>query len=314
MKKIDEFLAGVHRAAIAGHVHPDGDCVGSVMGTWLYLRDNFPEIQADVYLEQPSSKFGFIEGFDRIHTEVREDDYDLLILLDISSRDRIGVAGELVEKAGKTLCFDHHKTNTDSYTWKFNIPEASSASEVVFDFMDPEKISEKCAEALYMGMAHDTGIFQYSCTSPKTMRSAALLMEKGIPFSRIVDNTFYQKTEVQNRILGEVLSNMQTMFDGKLIIGIAAYENLERLGCSAADTDGIVSQLRNTKDAEAALFLYEKEPGCFKASLRSKEYADVSKVASDFGGGGHVRAAGCTVNGTAEEVLKRLTERIGQEL
>lgn len=314
MSRIDEFLNGVRTVAIAGHVNPDGDCVGSCMATYLYLRDNFPEIEADVYLEHFKPEFRFIEEIDNVKSRLLDKDYDLLILLDISSKDRIGVAGSLTEKTGKVLCFDHHVTNREQYTWLINDPQASSASEVVYRYMDPDKISEKCAEAIYMGIVHDTGVFQYSCTSPETMRIAAGLMEKGIPFNRIIDKTFYQKTSLQNQLLARTLMESIQMFGGKLIIGYLKNKDISFYGAVSTDMDGIVSQLRNTAGVEVAVFMYEKEPGVFKVSLRSSEKVDVSAIAQKFGGGGHVRAAGCVMQGSIYDVINNLTLYLERDL
>uniref|UniRef100_I5AVF1 Exopolyphosphatase-like enzyme n=1 Tax=Eubacterium cellulosolvens (strain ATCC 43171 / JCM 9499 / 6) TaxID=633697 RepID=I5AVF1_EUBC6 len=314
MSRIDEFLNGVRTVAIAGHVNPDGDCVGSCMATYLYLRDNFPEIEADVYLEHFKPEFRFIEGIGNVKSRLLDKDYDLLILLDISSKDRIGVAGSLTEKTGKILCFDHHVTNREQYTWLINDPQASSASEVVYRYMDPDKISEKCAEAIYMGIVHDTGVFQYSCTSPETMRIAAGLMEKGVPFNRIIDKTFYQKTSLQNQLLARTLMESIQLFGGKLIIGYLKNRDISFYGAVSTDMDGIVSQLRNTAGVEVAVFMYEKEPGVFKVSLRSSEKVDVSAIAQKFGGGGHVRAAGCVMQGSVYDVINNLTLYLERDL
>lgn len=315
MTRLNDFLEGVKTVAIAGHVNPDGDCVGACMGTYLYLKENRPDIQADVYLEKPKDCFYFIEDLDKAKQVCEEKPYDLLILLDISSADRIGVAQPLLETAGKILCFDHHVTNKEHFTWLFNYPELSSASEVLFNYLDPEKISEKCAEALYTGIAHDTGIFQYSCTSPTTMRVAAFLMEKGVPFNRIIDETYYQKTYVQNQIMGRTLMESIMMFDGKLIIGYVKNRDMAFYGLIPSDMDGIVSQLRNTVGVEVAIFMYEKSVGTWRVSLRSKEKVDVSRIAQKFGGGGHVRAAGCTMEGSSQyDVINNLTYYLEKEL
>ena len=305
---IGDYLDGVRSIAIAGHVNPDGDCVGSALGMHLYLRENYPEITTTVFLENVRNEFRFLEDADQVCTSVDEvRPYDMILLVDISSRDRIGVIQDLLPLAGKTLCFDHHVTNRDSYTWLFNYPDMSSTSELIFHFMDPEKVSEKCAEALYMGIVHDTGVFQYSCTSPTTMRTAAVLMEKGIQFSRIVDDTYYQKTYVQNQIMGRTVMESILILGGRLIIGYVKNRDMIFYGAEPKDMDGIVNQLRNTIGVEVAIFMYEKEPSVWKVSLRSKDYVDVSAVAQKFEGGGHVRAAGCTMNGSQYDVINNLT-------
>ncbi len=312
--KLDEILAGVKTAAIAAHVNPDGDAVGSCMGMYHYLKDNYPQIHADVYLEDPKKVFDFLEDMDLVRRKCDPQPYDLLILLDISSRDRIGVADALLETAEHIVCFDHHVTNRENFDWVFNCPDISSTCEVVYGFLDPDKIGKSCAEALYMGMAHDTGIFQYSSTTPTTMRIAASLMEKGIPFSKIIDDTYYQKSYVQNQIMGRTLMESIMMFDGKLIIGYVKNRDMNFYGVSASDMDGIVNQLRNTAGVEVAVFMYEREPGSFKVSLRSRERVDVSAIAQHYGGGGHVRAAGCTMQGSQYDVINNLTLYLEKEL
>ena len=193
MKKIDEILNGVSCMAIAGHVRPDGDCIGSCLGLYQYLRDNRPEIQADVYLEDPRPEFSYLPGFSEVKTSCEEKEYDLVVLLDVSSEERIGVAAPLLAKAGKTICIDHHVTNTEYCEINHVEPDASSACEVLFGLLEEEKISEPCAEALYTGIVTDSGVFQYSSTSPHTMRVAAALMEKGVPFTRIIEDAFFKK-------------------------------------------------------------------------------------------------------------------------
>ena len=310
MTKLEEFLENVHTVAIAGHVNPDGDCIGSCMGMYLYLRDNYPDIRATVYLEPYREVFSFIEDLDLAKDTCDPEPVDLLILLDISSRSRIGVAAPLTETAAKTVCLDHHVTNRDSYTWLHNEPETSSACEVLYGFLDPKKITPACAAALYTGMVTDSGVFQYSSTTPKTMRVAANLMEYGIPFSQIIDKTFFQKTLGQNRIMGKVLMESRTLYGGRVIIGSAAYADMQTFGVEKKDMDGIVSELRNTIGVEVAVFLYEQEAGDVKVSLRSREHVDVSLIAKALGGGGHMRAAGCNVEGTLEEAAGIITEAL----
>ena len=306
MAKIDEYLQGVKSVAIAGHVNPDGDCIGSCLGIYLYLRDNYPDIRATVYLESWREVFSFIEGMENVQQSCDPAPVDLLILLDISSASRVGVASPLLDTAEKTLCIDHHVTNTGTYTWFHNEPQTSSASEVLYGFLDPEKVSADCAAALYTGIVNDTGVFQYSSTSPKTMRVAAELMEKGIPFTQIIDQTFFQKSYGQNRMMGKVLLESRMLFDGKVIFGSARQSDMEAFQIEAKDMDGIVSELRNTIGVEVAAFFYELREGVCKVSLRSRQLVDVSRVAQALGGGGHLRAAGCNVERTIEEAEEKV--------
>ncbi len=314
MAKIDEYLRDIKTVAIAGHVNPDGDCIGSCMGMYLYLRENYPGIRAEVYLESYRDVFSFIKGIKEAKNVCEPAPVDLLILLDISSTSRIGAASPLLDTAGKTLCIDHHITNKGTYTWFHNEPGVSSACEVLYGFLDPEKISADCAAALYTGIVTDTGVFQYSSTSPQTMRVAAKLMEKHIPFTEIIDGAFFQKSYGQNRMLGKVLLESRRMFGGHVIFGSALQSDMEAFQVEAKDMDGIVSELRNTIGVEVAVFLYELREGVFKVSLRSREHVDVSCIARAFGGGGHVRASGCNIEGTLEEAQEKITAELKQYL
>ena len=310
MKKIDEILNGVSCMAIAGHVRPDGDCIGSCLGLYQYLRDNRPEIQADVYLEDPRPEFSYLPGFSEVKTSCEEKAYDLVVLLDVSSEERIGVAAPLLAKAGKTICIDHHVTNTEYCEINHVEPDASSACEVLFGLLEEEKISEPCAEALYTGIVTDSGVFQYSSTSPHTMRVAAALMEKGVPFWKYIDECFYQRTYTQTQLLGRTLLTSMRLMEGRVIVATVTRRMLEFYGAQTEDIEGIIDQLRVTKGVEVALLLQEIDDQQYKVSMRSNTFVDVSKIAVYFGGGGHVKAAGCTMRGSLHDVVNNITEHI----
>lgn len=212
------------------------------------------------------------------------------------------------------MCVDHHITNPGFADENWIVADASSASELTWEIMEEEKISKHTAEALYMGIAHDTGVFQYSNTSPKTMQIAGSLIAKGINFSQIVDNTFYKKTYIQNQILGRALVESILLLDGRIIVGRVRQKDMEFYGAIPADLDGIVSQLRVTDGVEVAIFLYETGNHQYKVSLRSNGPVDVSAVCAYFGGGGHVKAAGCTMYGTVYDVINNLTLHIEKQL
>lgn len=315
MEKITSELKGVKTAGIAGHVRPDGDCVGACMGLYLYLKTNYPEIETDVYLEEPKSGFSFIQGLDQVKTEYDENKkYDVFFVLDTSEKNRIGVAIAGYESAGRTICIDHHISNKGFGDINVIRPEISSASELLYTLLEKEKITKETAEAIYTGIAHDTGVFQYTCTSPQTMRIAAELMEMGIDFSEIIDKSFYEKSYVQNQILGRCLMESILIMDGKVIVGYIRKRDMEFYGVEPKDLDGIVQQLRVTKGVEVAIFTYEVKTQEFKVSLRSNGNVDVNAVASYFSGGGHVKAAGCTMQGSVYDVINNLTRPIAKQL
>ena len=315
MARIDALLGDARTVGIAGHVGPDGDCVGSCMGLYLYLKKNRPDIAVDIYLESVKDVFHYIAGLDAVqYTAAEKKSYDCMVILDVSSPDRIGVAGELFTAAKRTVCIDHHITNPGFADENVIEATASSASEVLYGLLDPAAVDKDCAEALYTGIVHDSGVFQYSNTSARTLHTAAELIDKGIDFPSIIDHSFYEKTYAQNRILGKVLDGARLYADGRVIAGVATPEDMKAYGVTKQDMDGIVSQLRLTRDVQAAIFLYPAEDGAYKVSLRANGQMRVSDVAAAFGGGGHVKASGCTMQGTPEEIIEKLLTECKKQL
>lgn len=316
MKRISELLdETICSVGIAGHVRPDGDCVGTCMGLYLYLKQEYPQLAVDVYLDHPKQELAYIQAFDEIQMEADDAKvYDLFITCDVSSLDRIGLAETMFANAKKTFCLDHHISNPGFADMNYVEGEVSSAAEVLYTLLDPEKVTRPVATAIYTGIIHDTGVFQYSSTTPRTMEIAGKLMATGFDFNKIIDESFYQKSYLQNQIMGRVLTESILFLHGTCIAGVVRRKDMDFYQVDGKDLDGIVSQLRLTKGVEVAIFIYEHDPMCYKVSMRSNGRVDVSQVALYFGGGGHTRAAGCDMSGTAYDVLNNLAEQIEKQL
>lgn len=308
-------LNGVRKVVLLGHLHPDGDCVGTTLALYNYLKKTRPELSVDLYLDHPSEKFAYLASFDKIQTElVPERRYELCITMDCSDKERLGVFIPYFETAKKTLCIDHHRTNPGYAMENVVNGDASSCSEVLFGLLEEEKIDLEAAECLYTGIVHDTGVFKYSNTSRKTMETAGVLMERNLDCARIIDDSFYRKTYTQNRILGKALVDSRILLNGQCVASILTGRDLDTFGADSNDLDGIIDQMRITAGTECAVFIYEKAAGEYKVSMRANSYVDVSMIAAGFGGGGHIRAAGCTLYGTGEEVLEKITGEIAKQL
>lgn len=312
---LNKLLSGADSIAVGGHIRPDGDCTGSCMGMYQYIREVFPEKQTDVYLEDIPDSYKFIKAAGDIRHEIPRDKvYDLFICLDCGDEDRLGFSLSLFQNAKKTLCIDHHISNREFADENYIFPDASSTSELVYDLIGKDSISKEVAEALYLGIIHDTGVFQYSCAAPSTFEAAAQLLRKGIDGPKIIEETFYEKTYAQNQILGKSILESILLMDGKCIASYITKKQLKFYGVDTKDLDGIVSQLRATKNVEVAIFMYELEEGLYKISLRSGNIVDVSKVAQYFQGGGHVKAAGCSMKGTPRDIINNLMSQIALQL
>lgn len=315
MKAISEILTQVSSVAVIGHVRPDGDCVGACLGLMNYLKLAAPALKVQVYLESFSESFLFLKGAETVSADSCDGQtYDLCIALDASDRERLGAFAGYFDHAGKTVCIDHHITNTGYADIMHVCPQSSSTCQVLYTLMDDAYVDQSAAECLYMGIVHDTGVFRHSNTTRETMEIAGRLMDKGIDFSALIDRTFFEKTYRQNQILGRMLTESVLFMDGLCVFSAMRHKIMEFYQAAPKDLDGIVDQLRVIKGVECAIFLYETAPQEFKVSMRSNKTVDVSKVAAVFGGGGHIRAAGCTMAGTVYDVLNNLSEHIEKQL
>lgn len=302
------------RIGISGHIRPDGDCVGACLALYLYLCKVLPQAQVKVILEQPADIFAEIKGFSMIDSSfAAQEPFDVYFVLDCAA-DRLGGAQEYFEQAKKKINIDHHVSNPGCGDINYVMPKVGSTCELIYDLIDRDYLDRDIAMAIYMGMIQDTGVFQYSNTTPDTLKKAADLISYGFDFPRLIEETFYQKTYLQSQIMGQVLLESTRLYEGRCIWGAVTAKMRDEYGSTPKDYDGIVNQLRNIKGVDCAIFMYETENGEFKVSLRSNEQVDVAKVVSNFGGGGHVRAAGCTIKGTVQECVDKLMAHISEQL
>ena len=306
MKKINDIIGDAKTIGIAGHLRPDGDCMGSCMSLYNYLKKNRPDLDVRVFLEFVDKKFNIIENTDQIITTGYDGTkFDLFISLDTASLDRLGLNLPFYENAKRTACIDHHASNDGYADYNYILPKASSASEVLYDLLDEDLIDKSIAEPMYMGIAHDSGVFRFQSTTPKTMRIAA---------NMILEETFFRKTYNQMMVTAKIQSEAVLALDGKCIYGYCTSEMMEEYGVTTKDLDAVVASIRNVDGVEVAMFLYQLSEDSYKVSLRSKNYVDVSKIAVENGGGGHVRAAGAEIHGELNDIINKLLNRIKQDI
>lgn len=306
---------GASRIAITGHVRPDGDCVGSCLALYQYLRKEMPQALVKVYLEPPADIFAEISGFDRIDSRCEDTDpYDVFFVLDSVPERIMEPAVKLYRQARKTINIDHHISNTGACDRFYIVPAASSTAELIYELIDKEALDAELAKAIYTGIIHDTGVFQYSNTSPRTMEIGARLISYGFDFSRLIQETFYQRTYIQTQVLGRVLLESIRFMDGSCIVSCLDRRMMDFYNVNNTDLDGIVNHLRNIKGIHCAIFMHQTDVLEYKVSLRSDEWVDVSRVAAFFGGGGHMRAAGCTMKGTFHDCVNNLSLHIKEQI
>lgn len=306
------LIENAHTIGIFGHIRPDGDCVGSCLGLYNYIQDNY-HADVTVYLEKIPEKFSFLKGAETICHEPQAIELDLAISLDCGDRDRHGVFYELFGAAKKSACLDHHRSNQGFGDYYYCDADASSACEVLYRHIDPEKLTRASAECLYLGIVHDTGVFKYSACKKETMQIAGELLSYGVDAQKIIDDTFYRVSYKQNLLMGEAMLNARLALKGQVVYTFVTKNMFETFSCGKEETDGIVDRIRLINGVEVAIFVYQLE-NSMKVSLRSINKVDVSRIAVAYGGGGHIRAAGFEVTGDFESVLAHILEMIEEQL
>lgn len=313
-----EEVKGCRTIGISGHNNPDGDCAGSCLGLALYLRKEMPDARVDVFLEPLRDElYKNIPGAETVITDFRTDvdSYDAFIVLD-SAKDRIAGAEPFFDRAKKTINIDHHISNPGCGTVNYVNGQSSSACELVYEVIDSGRIDRDIAQALYVGIVTDTGCFRFPSTSKKTMETAGVLMTYGFDFPGIVREVYFEKTWVQQRVLGKALTKCKSYCGGRVIVSRLSRESILSLGGVGKDVEGIVSALVSTTGADCSIFAHERSTGEWRVSLRSNQIVDVSAIAQRYGGGGHVHASGCTIGSdrNIEMALREIIEAAGEQL
>ena len=284
------------------------------MSLYNYLKKNRPDLDVRVHLEYVDPKYGIIKNIDEVDTDDFDGtEYDLFIVLDTASTDRLGKNVEYFEKAKRTFCLDHHKSNDGYADENIVVADASSACEVLFDCLDVDLFDESIAAPMYMGLASDSGVCRFQNTKPRTLRIAAKMMEFGINHNEILEETFYKKSYNQMMITAKIQTNTVVTMDGQVIYGYCTSELMEKYGLTTNDLDAVIASIRNVSGVEVAMFAYQLDDNKYKVSLRSKDAVDVSKIAVIFGGGGHKRAAGFDIEGDKDTVIEKVVAEIEKE-
>ncbi|MEL7646861.1 MAG: bifunctional oligoribonuclease/PAP phosphatase NrnA [Sedimentibacter sp.] len=309
VQEILDIINKSENICIAGHKAPDGDCIGSVMALYEFLKHQ--NKSTDVYIDG-KIPYNYVDFMDEnaLMEEVSQKDYDVLFILDCSDADRLGKFGDVVSRVQKTVCIDHHKTNQAYADINIIDPDMSSTGELLYDILKLSglEITKKAATLIYVAMLTDTGRFSYSNTSAQTHRKAAELIELGVDVSEIDNIIYNSKPANVVKAFIDCTSGIELHFGGKLGIAAITQDILEKNKVDMGDIDGIVEFIREIREVEVSCVLKETTDSFTKVSLRAKNDIDVSEVSVKFGGGGHKKAAGFELNDTVENTRKLMIE------
>jgi len=297
-----------------GHVHPDGDVLGTLFGLGLALGAAGARVTFAGPHPVPES-LSFLPGADRWQVwKVAPETFDVLVMTDCPNPDRSeGLIQGARGPQSRVLNIDHHPDNRRYGTINWVDPSAAATGEMVFDLVRALglRLTPAVALNLFVAIHTDTGSFRYSNTTPRTFRIAAELAAAGADPSLVSDRLYQQRAPDSLVQLGEVLRRVRISDDGRIAWLTVPRGLVSRDFLAAED---LVGYPRSVRGVKVAVLFTEEEPGKVKASLRGKGEVPVNAIAHRFGGGGHANAAGCTIPGTLEEAAAAVLQAVRESL
>ena len=312
VRESDKFLLTTHEG-------PDGDALGSLMATHGLLeslgKDSVMFLAAKEFPLPTEYRHMALENvFHEAPADLRD---RVVIFLDCGNIDRMPV--DFLREDGRMVVnIDHHHDNTDFGDLFYVDPDASSTAEIVFELAETldARIDASVARALYVGIVTDTGKFMYDSTSPRTHRVAASLLEAGVDVDDVNRRLFESMPLEKVALLGRALESLRLECNGRLIITYITASDYEETGSGEEMTEGIIDHLRSVEGVKVAAVVKDQVSrggSARKVSLRAGDATtDVSRIARSFGGGGHVRAAGCSTDLEIDEIVARICDELEQ--
>lgn len=307
------------RFMVVSHVNPEGDAIGALLGLALALKGLGKDVVP--YLADPVPEpFGFLPGAGSVVGSLENQaPFDATFAVDCGQLERLGAEFMDFKKRGILINMDHHVSNDDFGDINIVVPEASAAAEIVFDLVKEAgvDITPEIATNLYVGIHTDTGSFRYSSSTPESLEKAGELVRSGADPRDIAVRVYESYPAKKIKLLGKVLNTLELVGDGpdaRVATVVVSLDMMEGLGAGKGDVDGFVNYARSIDGVEVGALFRECSAGDYKVSLRSKGDIDVSTVAQVFGGGGHKNAAGCNVQGSLEEVKKKVVSALRDEI
>lgn len=310
------LMKNADRIAILPHVSIDGDALGSSLALALALKKINKELTVYIEEEIPLS-YSFLPGKEFVKVyDNKPEKHDLVIALDTGDLERLGRRIEIFNEADTTINMDHHTTNTEFADMNLVKTSASAVGEIIYQIikMMGIEIDKEMATCIYVAIVTDTGGFRYSNTTPITHQITSDLLNNGVDVANISQTLFETSSLSRVKLMGVAIETLEVLEGGKLTFMTVSDDMIKSAGAKEEECDGIVNIGRNIGDVEVAVLMRYRLNGELKINFRSKDYVDVSKIANKHSGGGHKRAAGCTIKGDMREIKEMLIKEIKEVL
>jgi bifunctional oligoribonuclease and PAP phosphatase NrnA len=315
LRRAAEILGGAPRVALACHVNPDPDALGSMLGLSAFLRSRGTETVCS-YGNDPFDPPRWVSALPAADALVPPKKFprapEILVTLDCASLDRLGNLSPVASRAGEVVWIDHHASNPGLGTVPVIDPTASSAAELVYRLLRAigGELSADAAACLYAGIVTDTGRFQYQATTPETLRLAAELRELPFDHARLAQALFEDQSVPYLRVLATALQRVQLVPDASLVWTYLTQADIAAAGIPMGEADDLIDVIRSAREADVACVIKQLRDGRFKVSVRSRGGVDLSALTARFGGGGHRLAAGYTSRLGLEQTVAQLVSAL----
>jgi bifunctional oligoribonuclease and PAP phosphatase NrnA len=319
VKSIERILEAVRPCqsfCIAGHVRPDGDCIGSQLGLTLALRNEGKDVvcwNEDVVPQ----KYAFLDPDGVMQKPKSSRSFDCVIVTDSASYERLGTVGEMIKERQLLINIDHHASNSRYGDINWVMPRAPSTGELIYQFLRQARwpINPQIANCLFTAVSTDTGSFQYPTTRPTSYHVAGELVKRGADLEKICHEVYQSYPISRVRLLQRVYNRFRLTDDNRIAYFWLKQEDYTRTGAEKSDSEGLIDHIRAIEPVVVACVFEEVEPELTRVSLRSKTTAvDVNQIAAQFGGGGHPAAAGARIQGRPLSTQRRVIAAIKHAL
>lgn len=313
-----QFIVSNDDFLVVSHIDPDGDAASSTLAIgWMLkqLNKKFTMINEG----NTPGKFSFLWGFEGIlnySNSTPSRFFEHVISVDCADFSRIGKVKSLFSPTTQILNIDHHRTNDYYGAFQLIKEDAAATAEVLYDLAMELQIngSTELGNSIYTGLLTDTGGFRYANTTPKVMRIAAEMLQLGVDGNDLADRLLEKLTYSHIMLLQKTLATLAFTEDKRIAWVSVTLQDIAEAGASNEDLEGLVNYPRNIEGIEVGILFKEVEANKYKVSMRSAGIVDVALIAKSFGGGGHFRAAGCTIPGELQDIIARVVKEVGLKL
>ena len=317
--KIYQEIEKADSIMLTTHENPDGDGIGSIVALYQHLKAKGKKSRILLTSKLPE-EFQFLDPDNdfEIFDETKHTDWlsnvDLAILLDIGNYTRTGRMWNVIQQNGTIVVnIDHHPyPNGHPFTINISDINASATGELIYSYLlavDPDSLSKKTYEAIYIAIMTDTGSFSYNNTNVLCHEIAANAIKAGVDTAKIHQKIYGSSSWSRIKLLAAIANNLQFAYDGKLVWFKITKEMMEKAGATKDDVDGFTDFARSIKGVEVSLMVFENADNSCRINFRSKGSYSINKVAQYFGGGGHSFAAGAKVQGRISDVILKVVDK-----